>query len=79
MLDIGSRVENDMGEVKALTAQKLAEIDFKIADLQRMRTALAQQAECCPGHGSVANCPILASLASAEGAVPVRERWERPG
>ena len=67
-----------MGEVKALTEQKLAEIDFKIADLQRMRTALAQQAECCPGHGSVANCPILASLTDTEGAMPVREeRWGR--
>ncbi|MCK9189758.1 heavy metal-responsive transcriptional regulator [Acidithiobacillus sp.] len=77
LLDISSSVENDMGEVKALTEQKLAEIDFKIADLQRMRTALAQQAERCPGHGSVANCPILASLADAGGAMPVRERWER--
>ncbi|MBN6740993.1 heavy metal-responsive transcriptional regulator [Acidithiobacillus ferrivorans] len=77
LLDISSRVENDMGEVKALTEQKLAEIDFKIADLQRMRTALAQQTECCPGHGSVANCPILASLTDAEGAMPVRERGGR--
>ena len=77
LLDISSSVENDMGEVKALTEQKLAEIDFKIADLQRVRTALAQQAERCPGHGSVANCPILASLADAGGAMPVRERWER--
>jgi hypothetical protein len=42
-----------------------------------MRTALAQQTERCPGHGSVANCPILASLADAGGAMPVRERWER--
>ena len=77
LLDISSSAENDMGEVKALTEQKIAEIDLKIADLQRMRTALAQRVECCPGHGSVANCPILASLADAEGAMPVRERWGR--
>ncbi|HUX19340.1 MAG TPA: heavy metal-responsive transcriptional regulator [Acidithiobacillus sp.] len=77
LLDIGSSAENDMGEVKALTEQKIVEIDLKIADLQRMRTALAQRVECCPGHGSVANCPILASLADAEGATPVRERWGR--
>ena len=77
LLDISSCAENDMGEIKALTAQKLAEIDRKIADLQRMRTVLAQQVDCCPGHGRVADCPILASLADAESALPVGERWAR--
>jgi Cu(I)-responsive transcriptional regulator len=76
LLDLSSSVENDMGDVKALTEQKIAEIDFKIADLQRMRNALAQQAAQCPGHGSVENCPILASLADVEGDMAVRRRWE---
>ena len=76
LLDISSSTENDMGDVKALTEQKIAEIDFKIADLQRMRSALAIQAERCPGHGSVDNCPILASLAEAEGDMAVRRRWD---
>ncbi len=76
LLDISSSPENDMSHVKALTEQKIAEIDFKIADLQRMRSALAQQAEHCPGHGSVENCPILASLADPEGDISVRRRWE---
>ncbi|WP_414040191.1 heavy metal-responsive transcriptional regulator [Acidithiobacillus sp. M4-SHS-6] len=76
LLDISSSAENDMGEVKALTEQKIAEIDFKIADLQRMRNALAVQTERCPGHGSVKDCPILASLADAEGDMVVRRHWD---
>ncbi len=79
LLEISGSAAHDMAEVKALTEQKIAEIDLKISDLRRMRTALVQQAERCPGHGSVEDCPILASLAEVEGGLALRDRWERRG
>jgi hypothetical protein len=51
-----------MSRVKALAQIKIAEIDAKISDLQRMRTGLAALNELCPGHGPTAACPILAAL-----------------
>ncbi|MEL5849116.1 MAG: heavy metal-responsive transcriptional regulator [Candidatus Igneacidithiobacillus chanchocoensis] len=66
LLDISSRPENDMGAVKEIAQAKIADIEDKIADLQRMRDALESVSERCPGHGSVEGCPILASLAGVE-------------
>ena len=68
LLDISSHPENDMGAVKHIAAGKIADIEEKINDLQRMRDALASVSERCPGHGAVAGCPILASLAGRERA-----------
>ncbi|MBU2755805.1 heavy metal-responsive transcriptional regulator [Acidithiobacillus sp. CV18-2] len=68
LLDINSHPENDMAAVKQITQGKIADIEEKIADLERMRSALHEVSERCPGHGSVEACPILASLAGAERA-----------
>lgn len=48
--------------VRALTRQKVAEIDARISDLQRMRTVLQDLSERCTGRGSVAACPIIEAL-----------------
>lgn len=50
------------GDVKALAEEKLKELDKKLIDLQRMRTALAAVTTQCSGHGSTDSCPIIASL-----------------
>ncbi|MGK9451216.1 heavy metal-responsive transcriptional regulator [Acidithiobacillus caldus] len=76
LLDISHQPESDMAAVKALAERKIGDVDRKIADLQRMRDALAQQAERCPGHGPVEHCPILAALADADGDLPSRNKWE---
>ena len=52
----------DRGSVKALARQKVTELDTKIADLQRMRKALAEVTGRCSGTGSAAGCPIILSL-----------------
>ena len=54
----------DRGDVKFLAEEKLKELDKKVADLQRMRTALAGVTNQCSGHGSTNGCPIIASLTS---------------
>lgn len=53
----------DRARVKEMTESKLHEIEAKIADLARMRSALAELAEQCSGHGSVLGCPIIEALA----------------
>jgi Hg(II)-responsive transcriptional regulator len=49
-------------DVKARAEEKVAEIEAKIRDLQRMKDALADLAEACSGEGSIRECPILEAL-----------------
>ncbi len=77
MLDISGRPENDMGAVKQIAEGKIVDIEEKIADLQRMRSALQRVSERCPGHGSVEGCPILASLAGVENDTAVLQAQAR--
>ncbi len=62
LLALHARPEGDMGAVRAVAAQRLAEIDAKMDDLQRMRAGLQALLTACPGHGPSAQCPILAAL-----------------
>ena len=55
-------------DVKALAQQHVAELDVRIADMQRMRDALAQLVDCCQGDQRP-DCPILEDLATACDAV----------
>ena len=52
--------------VKQRAEQRLAAIDERIAELQRVRDGLAQLVETCPGHGSPEACPILRALTEEE-------------
>jgi MerR family copper efflux transcriptional regulator len=49
-------------QVKQRAKQRLAEIELRIAEWQRVRDGLAQLIESCPGHGKPESCPILAAL-----------------
>ena len=48
--------------VKQRAQRRLAEIDARIAELQRVRAGLAELVEACPGHGAPEQCPILRAL-----------------
>jgi MerR family mercuric resistance operon transcriptional regulator len=52
----------DRGEIRAMTRQKQADLDQRIADLQRMRAVLADLEERCTGHGPAQSCPIIEAL-----------------
>ncbi|TAL86136.1 MAG: heavy metal-responsive transcriptional regulator [Rhodanobacter sp.] len=52
----------DMGAVKALAQTRIADIEARIADLERMKTGLTALSAQCPGHGETAECPILNAL-----------------
>lgn len=49
-------------DVRAVAKAKVADIDGRIADLQRMRDALQLLVKRCKGHGSAGGCPILVAM-----------------
>lgn len=52
----------DVRAVRAAARAHLLKIDARIAELQRMREALHQLVDACPGGGHVDGCPILGAL-----------------
>jgi len=51
--------------VRAAAQAKLADVELRIAELSRVRNALAGLVEACPGHGPLSDCPILRALDEA--------------
>lgn len=58
--------EDDMSKVKAAAAEKLRELDQRIAELELVRDGLRRLVEACPGRGALVGCPILGSLSTGE-------------
>ena len=63
LLALSGRREDDMAGMKAAAIQKLADVDARLAELQRVRAGLETLVASCPGHGALAQCPILNTLA----------------
>ena len=55
--------ERSVAQVRRKAQEKLADIERRIADLERIRGGLRTLVDACPGHGRAENCPILAALA----------------
>jgi Hg(II)-responsive transcriptional regulator len=49
-------------DVKAQAVQKIAEVDEKILDLTRIRSALTELVEQCDSEADLSDCPILDAL-----------------
>ena len=63
LLSLSHQPTASAGAVKQLARAKIDDIDSRIRDLERMKTALSSLEERCPGHaGTTADCPILAAL-----------------
>ncbi len=56
------RTGEDRAAVKQLARDRLADLDARLADLQRMRNALADLDRRCSGEGPVTGCPIIDAL-----------------
>jgi Hg(II)-responsive transcriptional regulator len=52
----------ECSQVKERAAVKLAEVEQKIAELQRIRQVLLQVASLCEGEGPKSRCPLLDAL-----------------
>ena len=62
LLALSAQRNEDMAEIKQAAKGRLEQIDARIAELQRVRAGLQQLVTHCPGHGSLATCPILNAL-----------------
>ena len=63
LLALSGRREDDMGNLKAVAAEKLSDIETKLIELTRIRDGLRTLVASCPGHGALEQCPILNALA----------------
>ena len=62
LLALSSRPAEDMAGLKAAASEKLAGVEYKLAELERVRDGLKALIKACPGHGALAQCPILTAL-----------------
>ncbi|WP_386071425.1 heavy metal-responsive transcriptional regulator [Tahibacter sp. UC22_41] len=60
--------ERDVAEVKRAAQRKLADIEQRLAELERIRGGLKTLIAACPGHGRAEACPILNALTQEESA-----------
>jgi len=66
-------------EVKARAEAKMADIDAKLRDLQRMQAALGQLAVACSGQGPTSQCPILDALEAHDALTSPQHSLEQRG
>lgn len=57
----------DRSSIRQIAADRLAQIEHKLADLQRMQRALRHLVSECEQTGSDRPCPIIATLAVTDG------------
>lgn len=65
LLDLCDGDGEDMASVREAAREKLALVEARIAELARMRDALRDLVDACPGHGALSGCPIMSALAGA--------------
>ena len=53
---------HDRGQVKAIAQKRVADLESRIRELEKMRSVLAHHAGHCSGHGEVRGCPIIQAL-----------------
>jgi len=58
--------ERSVAKVKRAAQLKLADIEARIAELERVGAGLRKLIAACPGHGRAEACPILNALTDEE-------------
>ena len=62
LLALSRAHDGDMAAVRAAAADKLADVERRLAELTRVRDGLRTLVDACPGHGALDRCPILSAL-----------------
>jgi Cu(I)-responsive transcriptional regulator len=65
LLELADQKERDCGEVDAIARQHLADVERKIADLQKLAAELRHVIGQCRG-GTISDCRIIEALAPAD-------------
>ena len=66
LLALSDHRDDDIAALKGLATEKLADVQAKLAELNRIREGLETLVVACPGHGALAQCPILNALSEDE-------------
>lgn len=66
LLDLSAHRDHDMAAMKAAAIGKIADVEARLAELERIRGGLQALVASCPGHGALEQCPILDALAGEE-------------
>ncbi len=66
LLALSADRQRGVKAVKQRAEQRLAAIETRIAELQRVRDGLVELVASCPGHGAPEQCPILRALNDEE-------------
>lgn len=66
LLALSGDRERGVKGVKQRAEARLAEIETRIGELERVRDGLRQLIAACPGHGPLESCPILRALGEEE-------------
>ena len=62
LLALSSARDGDMAAIRAAAADKLADVERRLAELTRMRDGLRTLVDACPGHCALDQCPIVGAL-----------------
>jgi Hg(II)-responsive transcriptional regulator len=68
LLSLRMRPDTTCGDIRKRARQKIAAVDRKIDDLERIKKALVRLASACKGEGPTSECPILEALAKPKDA-----------
>jgi MerR family copper efflux transcriptional regulator len=63
---ISLSADRDIEGVKQRAESRLAQVEHKINELERVRSGLRTLIDACPGHGDFERCPIIAALSEEE-------------
>ncbi len=66
LLSLRADPSADCSDVRERAAAKLEEVDCKMEQLGRIRSALEELIAACPGRGALRACSIMESLVTAE-------------
>lgn len=70
LLSLRARPEGDCADVRDQAAEKIAEVNRKIRELKRVRSALHKVSASCPGRGDLRACTILEALQTSQPVGP---------
>jgi len=71
LLSLEGNPDTACAEVKERAEVKLADIEERIRDLERIKRVLASLLAACPEHGSTSHCPILKTMTDGAETVAI--------
>ena len=74
LLLLSGRSHDDMHTVRQAAETRLQDVQIKLDELARIKQGLDLLIAACPGHGEIADCPIVAALFNTDGAPAPREK-----